>query len=68
MPTPGALFGMIVFGAIGMAAFVYGKKSTLIKPMILGVALMVFPYFVSEGWPLYGIGVLLTAALFYPKA
>jgi hypothetical protein len=67
MPTPGALFGMIVFGAIGLAAFVYGKKSTLPKPMILGIALMVYPYFVSQIWFLYGIGILLTAGLFYPR-
>jgi hypothetical protein len=67
MPTPGALFGMIVFGAVGLAAFVYGKKSSLAKPMILGIALMVYPYFVSEIWVLYGIGMFLTAGLFYPR-
>jgi len=64
LPTPGSLFGMIVFGAIGMAAFVYGKKNAQAKPMIIGVALMAYPYFVPEGWLLYLIGAALTASLF----
>ncbi len=67
MPTPGALFAMIVFGAVGLAAFVYGKKSMLPKPMILGIALMVYPYFVSSLLLIWVIGSLLTAALFFPR-
>ena len=64
LPSPGNLFGMIVFGAIGMAAFVYGKKNAQAKPMIIGVALMAYPYFIPAGWLLYLIGAALTAALF----
>ena len=47
-----------------MAAFVYGKKSALAKPMIIGVVLMVYPYFVSATWLTFLIGAALTAALF----
>lgn len=65
MPTPEALFGAILFGAIGMGAFVYGKKSGLAKPMITGVALMVYPYFVSGTWLLYLVGAALTGSLFF---
>jgi hypothetical protein len=64
MPTPEALFAAIIFGAIGMAAFVYGKKSANMKPMILGIALMGYPYFISQTWLLYLVGVLLTGSLF----
>ena len=67
MPTPGAVFAMILFGAIGLAAFLYGKNSMMLKPLIIGIVLMIYPYFVSEVWFLYGIGALLTAGLFYPK-
>lgn len=67
MPTPGNLFGAIVFGAIGMAAFVYGKRSGHMKAVLLGIALMVFPYFVSSDWLLYVIGGALTASLFLFK-
>ena len=67
MPTPGAVFGMILFGAIGLAAFLYGKRLMQPRPMILGVLLMIYPYFVSQFWPLYAIGALLTAGLFFPR-
>ena len=67
MPSIGAVFAMILFGIIGFAAFMYGKNSMTIKPLIIGITLMIYPYFVSDIWFLYGIGALLTAGLFYPK-
>jgi hypothetical protein len=65
MPSPAALFGSLIFGVIGFAAFMYGKKSALIVPMILGVALMVYPYFVPETWLIYAIGCGLTTAIWF---
>ena len=59
------LLGGFIFGTFGLAAFVYGKRAQEWKPMLIGMALMVFPYFVENTWVLYGIGVLLTAALFF---
>ena len=38
--SPAALFGSVLFGAIGMGAFIYGKKMVLWKPMVVCVALM----------------------------
>jgi len=58
------LIGNFLFSGIGFIAFVYGKKMTLWKPMAIGLALMIFPYFFSDTWLLYGIGAALTAALF----
>jgi len=64
MPTPLNLFGQIVFGAIGMAAFVYGRKQSAPKPVIIGVALMAYPFFIAQTWLLFLIGALLTGSLF----
>ncbi len=58
------LIGGIIFGAIGFSAFMYGKKISGWKAMILGVVLMVFPYAVQNTVGLYCVGTLLTAALF----
>ena len=58
------LFAQVLFGAIGFAAFVYGRKQGQLKPALLGVAIMAYPYFVDNVWLLYGIGAVLTAALF----
>ena len=58
------LFGQVLFGAIGLAAFVYGKKQSSFKTMLLAVAITGFPYVISETWILYGIGGVLTSLLF----
>jgi hypothetical protein len=64
MPTPANLFGALAFGIVGMGAFMYGKKIAGFRAMGIGVALMVFPYFIDPTWLLYTIGLALTAALF----
>ena len=62
--SPAALFGSILFGAIGLAAFIYGKKMVLWKPMVIGVVLMAYPYFISETWMLYSVGIALCLGLY----
>jgi hypothetical protein len=59
------IFAYIIFGAIGFAVFVYGKKNQFFRPMIIGVALMVYPYFISGTFFLYLAGIALTAALYF---
>lgn len=62
--TTANLLGQILFGAIGLGAFVYGKKQAAYKALILGIALMAYPYFVPDTLMLYTIGTVLTACLF----
>ena len=64
LANPALLFGSFLFGAIGLAVFVYGKKLALWKPMVIGIALMAYPYFISRTWMMYTIGVVLCAALY----
>ena len=59
------LIGGFIFGVFGFAAWRYGKSAQEWRPMLLGVALMIFPYFVDNVWLLYGIGVALTVSLFF---
>lgn len=63
LPPPGYLFGAILFGIIGIAAFRYGKKVTNFWMMLFGLALMVYPYVISSTWQLYLIGAALCGAL-----
>jgi hypothetical protein len=65
MPTPAILFAALVFGLIGLAAFNFGRKNVLIGPMVIGLALMVFPYFVSQTWAVYLLGSGLCVALYF---
>ena len=49
------LLAGLIFGMIGLGAFSYGKKLDLWQPRAIGAALMAYPYFVSNGWLLWGI-------------
>jgi amino acid transporter len=55
-----------LFGLIGLAAFRYGRKNDEPRPLILGVALMAYGYFVTNAWVSLAIGSVLTLALFFP--
>jgi hypothetical protein len=63
-PTPAYLFGAIVFGLVGLAAFRHGRKSGQARPLWIGLALMLYPYLVSNTAALYALGALLCVALF----
>jgi len=65
MFTGAALFGNLLFSAIGFVAFIYGKKQELLKTMLLGLLLMLYPYFVPNVTALYLVGAALTAAVFF---
>jgi len=54
----------LIFGTIGFVAFMYGKKQSQLKPMIVGAVLMAYPYFVTNTIVLYSVGVVLTVFLF----
>ncbi|SMC24112.1 hypothetical protein SAMN02745857_01753 [Andreprevotia lacus DSM 23236] len=63
--TPAALLAMLVFSVVGFVAFRYGKKQMLWQPMVIGILLMVYPYFVEQTWLLYLIGIALCAGLYF---
>ncbi len=66
LPTPGSLFAAIVFGAVGLAAFLHGRRVGSIKAVLTGVALMAYPYFVSDTTlsVLIGLGLCFLLYLF----
>ena len=55
------------FGLIGFSLFLYGKKSQQMKPMAIGIALMVYPYFVSNTLWSVLIGIGLIALMWWPQ-
>lgn len=55
----------LIFSGIGFVAFSYGKKNAEYVPMGIGMALMVYPYFVQNTLALYLIGIALTVGLYF---
>jgi hypothetical protein len=51
----------VLFSSIGAGYFVYGKKQRQVVPLLTGLALCVYPYFLSNGYAMIVVGVLLTA-------
>jgi hypothetical protein len=54
------LWGLL-FGSIGLGYFIYGKKQRAPVPLVCGLGLMIFPYFVPNTMLLVGVGAVLTA-------
>jgi hypothetical protein len=59
------LFAGLLFSSIGFVGFVYGKRMSAWKPMFIGIALMAYPFFISETIALCAIGLAGSAALFW---
>ena len=62
--TPATLTIGILAGAIGVGYFMYGTRHTKFVPLIAGMALCVYPYFVDSVLWLCVIGAALLAAPF----
>lgn len=60
------LFLGILFGLIGISAWIYGRKISSARHMLLGVVLMFFSYFIHQVWLSLLIGAGLTGLLFWP--
>ena len=58
------LFFGIIVGAFGVAYIVYGKRQTKLAPVIAGVLLCIYPYFIESWLWLSVVGALLLAAPF----
>ena len=59
------ILGGLVFSIIGWFAFSRGKKEKSWRAMVLGIVLMVYPYFISNTLLFFAVGIALTAALFF---
>ncbi len=66
-PTPWWIFGCIVFGLVGLAAWRYGKVVRHPRTRWLGVALMFYPYLTQSTWLLYGVGFALCAVIWWDR-
>jgi hypothetical protein len=59
MDTMTYLFVGLITGLFGMAYFVYGKKQQQFMPMLAGIALCGYPYFIDTLWLNILVGVVL---------
>ncbi len=67
MDSTAALLWGVLFGSLGLGFFMYGKKQKAIVPLVCGLALMVYPYFIANTIALVVVGLLLTAIPYFIK-
>jgi len=56
MGSTATILWAMLFGAIGLGFFTYGKRQRKAVPLVCGVTLFIFPYFISNVYILILIG------------
>jgi len=60
------LWGML-FGSVGLGFFSYGKKQKAAVPLIVGVALFILPYVITNVYALVAAGIGLIALPYFVR-
>jgi len=57
--TESSLLWGLLFGSIGVGFALYGKRQRAPVPLLCGLALMIYPYFIPNVFALVAIGIVL---------
>lgn len=57
----------LLFGAVGIGYFTYGRRQDHKSALLAGIALMIYPYFVSGTLAMIAVGAALLALPFLLK-
>jgi hypothetical protein len=58
---------MVLFGAIGLGYLTYGRRQKAIVPLVIGVSLMLVPYFISNLYLLLAACLVLIAIPYFVR-
>ena len=64
----GVLLWGLLFSSIGLGFFLYGKKQRAVVPLVCGLVLMIYPYFIPNVIALVAIGVVLISVPYFFKS
>jgi hypothetical protein len=67
MEATSLLIWGIMFGAIGLGFFTYGRRQKAVVPLLAGIALFIFPYFISNVYMLVIAGAALVALPYFVR-
>ena len=57
----------VLFGAIGVGYFIYGRKQNRLVPLLSGVGLMVVPYFIDGATVMVAACVAMMALPYFVR-
>jgi membrane protein DedA with SNARE-associated domain len=58
------LWGLL-FSSVGVGFFLYGKQQRSIVPLVCGLALMIYPYFVTNVLGMVAVGIGLSSIPYF---
>ena len=61
----GVLLWGLLFSSIGLGFFLYGRKQRAAVPLVCGLVLMIYPYFIPNVIALVAIGLVLIAVPYF---
>ncbi|MBU0755160.1 MAG: amino acid transport protein [Planctomycetes bacterium] len=67
MEPESLLMYSLLFSSIGMGYFIYGKKQKRSVPLISGVILCAYPYFVTNPILFFGVGAVVTVIPYFVR-
>jgi predicted membrane protein len=53
----------VLFSSVGLGFFIYGKKQRAPVPLVCGIALMIYPYFIPNVFAL--VAIVLSAIPYF---
>ena len=65
METTAEIVWAMLFGAMGMGYFIYGKRQRTAIPFMCGMALFIFPYFMPNVYMLVLVGLAIMAVPYF---
>jgi hypothetical protein len=66
MNTSELLWG-VLFGSIGIGYFIYGRRQSKLIPLLCGVALMIYPYFMPNVTALVIVGAIFVVVPYFVR-
>ena len=67
MENTAHLVWAMLFGAFGLGFLVYARKQRAVVPLIVAIALFIYPYFIPNVYLLVIVGVVLVALPYFVR-
>ncbi len=67
MDSTSQIVWAVIFGAIGLGYFTYGRRQKAVVPLFAGIALFIFPYFVPNVYILVAVGIVIVALPYFVR-
>jgi hypothetical protein len=62
--NPASLLSSLLISCVGMGYFMYGKRAGRLWPLLAGIVLCAYPYFIASVWLMWAIAAGIVIAVY----